>query len=292
MARRVVPLSRGVRLSFSIGCASVVLAAGAMPAEAYRFGGQRWPNKVITVSSEAPRYHQAVAKAVRVWNGARVGVRLRLTSSSRARLLIRYGRGVSSGYAGCEGVNGAAVLGYPGPGYLATIVSVRRSCRSERLRVVTAVHELGHVLGLAHEDRRCSIMNSRVGLRTGVPSLCTGASAAAIARKYLSGDDIRGARALYRRRPPSVDARVARFNPGDGARIRARGGPIWFRAVWRNPKLSYRWRFGDPESGRADSATGLDATHRFSGRGSYTVTLTVSDGGAAIATHRQRVAVR
>ena len=247
---------------------------------------------MITVASEAPRYDRAVASAVRVWNSAAVGVRFERAPSRRARVLIRYGSGASMGYAGCEGVNGAAVLGYPGPAYLATVVSVRRSCRSKRLRAVTAIHELGHVLGLAHDDRRCSIMNSRVRLRTGVPSRCYGAAAAAISRKRLSRDDVRGARALYKRRPPAVDPRVALFNPGDGSRIRARGGPVAFRAVWRNPKLSYQWRFGDPATGRSDSARGVDASHRFSRRGRYTVTLTVSDGGAAIATRHQRVIVR
>ena len=177
MSRRVVPLSRGVRLSILVACAALLSVLSAPGAEAYWFGGQRWPNKVITVSSEASRYNRAVAKATRVWNGARVGVHFQLASSRRARLLIRYGRGTSKGYTGCEGVNGAAVLGYPGPGYLASVVSVRRSCRSERLRIATAVHELGHVLGLGHEDRRCSIMNSRVSLRTAVPALCRGAAA-------------------------------------------------------------------------------------------------------------------
>ena len=280
---------RRVAGSVPIAVLAVLLAlSAAAPAQAYRFAGQRWPNREITVSNGAPAYDRAVATAIRVWNRARVGVRLVRARDARARVLIRYGRGRGGGLSGCEGVNGAAVIGYPGPGYAAMVTSVRRNCRSERLRVATAVHELGHVLGLGHDDRRCAAMNSRVSL-DGRPAMCRARAAASIRRSLLSGDDIRGARALYRRRAPVVPAVFASFNPGDGTSLRWQGTTIRFRAALRNRKLGYRWRFGDPESGAANTATGLDGAHRFRESGTYTVSLSVSDGRTVIARRSQRL---
>ncbi len=283
-----LPPRRRVRPTPIAALAVLLALAAAAPAQAYRFAGQRWPNREITVHNQAPAYERAVRTAIRVWNRARVGVRLVRSSNAGARVLIRYGRGRGGGFSGCEGINGAAVIGYPGPWYAATVASVRRNCRSDRLRTATAVHELGHVLGLGHDDRRCAVMNSRVSL-DGRPAMCRGAAAASVRRTLLSSDDVRGARALYRRRPPTVDRAFATFNPGDRTSLRWRTGAIPFTAAFRNRKLGYRWRFGDPESGARDTATGLDAAHRFTGRGTYTVTLHVSDGGRVIARMSQRL---
>ena len=79
------------------------------------------------------------------------------------------------------------------------------------------------------------------------------------------------------------------FNPGDGSRLPLACGPVHFGAAVRNPALDYRWDFGDPASGAANAATGLDATHAYSAAGAYTITLVVLDGGATIATGAQRL---
>ena len=42
---------------------------------------------------------------------------------------------------------------------------------------------------------------------------------------------------------------------------------------------AYTWDFGDPASGSANAVNALNATHTFSGSGSYVVTLTASGGG-------------
>jgi PKD domain len=271
--------------------AAGTLLAAAPPADAYRFAGPRWPNQTISVANETPRYAGAVRKAIRVWNRARVGVRFtRVSSTDRARVVFRYASGRGSGVHGCGGVAGGTGAGYPSP-YLRMVVFVVRTCGSPAIRRLTAAHELGHVLGLGHEDRRCALMNSSGNTATGLPSHCPGHGPAArrLRRRLTTADDVRGARALYRRAPRAVDQKLALFNPGDGSRLPLGWGPVRFGAAVRNTALGYRWDFGDPASGAANSATGLDATHAYAAPGAYTIRLEVLDGGTVIATGRQRL---
>ena len=258
-------------------------------AHAYRVVGPRWPGTTITYANEAPRYAGAVRKAVRAWNKARVGVRFRKAPAKRARVVFRYprGRARGSGASGCEGIAGGTGAGWPGPFFRSSEVTVVRSCRSPAIRAFTAAHELGHVLGLGHENRRCALMNSTGSAHTGIGSKCGVGPARVwrLRRALVTRDDVRGARAIYRRafRQSRHDHAIASFNPGDGTRSAYQPAPLRFTPVTRNAALSYRWDFGDPASGRSNSASGLDAAHAFTGPGTYTVTLRVFDGGAQIA---------
>ena len=56
-------------------------------------------------------------------------------------------------------------------------------------------HELGHVLGLDHEDRFCATMNSY--LLDGHPEYCPAAPAGKWICRLLRTDDVRGAVRLY-----------------------------------------------------------------------------------------------
>jgi hypothetical protein len=241
------------------------------------------------VANEAPRYAGAVRRAIRSWNRARVGVRFRRVGTpDQARVVFRYSGSRGSGHTGCVGVAGGTGAGYPTP-YLRQVVSVVRTCRSPILRAITAAHELGHVLGLGHDDRRCALMNSQSDGVAKLPEKCAPGTAGArrVRRRLVAPDDVRGARALYRRKPPPVDQKVALFNPGDGSTLPWSAAPVEFRAAFRNPALSYRWDFGDPASGAANAATGLDVEHAYASPGSYTVTLRVHDGGALVAAKAQ-----
>jgi len=70
------------------------------------------------------------------------------------------------------------------------------------------MHELGHVLGLHHQRRRCSVMSPRLDARNGSlvrPPVCSpGAWERLLSRSVASGD-VRAARALYRDRETSAD---------------------------------------------------------------------------------------
>jgi hypothetical protein len=60
---------------------------------------------------------------------------------------------------------------------------------------LVVAHELGHVLGLDHEDRTCATMNAV--LVNNHPEHCRAASAGAWICRLLRADDVRGAVALY-----------------------------------------------------------------------------------------------
>ena len=66
----------------------------------------------------------------------------------------------------------------------------------EGLAILTLTHELGHVLGLGHERRRCALMNPYAD-RSGTPNRCGRHSLKFWVKKPLRRDDVRGARALY-----------------------------------------------------------------------------------------------
>ena len=172
-------------------------------------------------------------------------------------------------------------------------VFLLRTCASRRLRDFTTMHELGHVLGLGHENRRCALMNARASVRSGLGVRCParGRSARKLRRTLLTADDKRGVRGLYRTPfAPRVSARPL-FNTavtsfGDGT------GQGSFGSVLPNPALSFAWDFGDPASGAGNSGAGRFAQHRYSARGTYTVVMSVIDGGVVVATRPETVVVQ
>ena len=56
--------------------------------------------------------------------------------------------------------------------------------------------ELGHILGLGHEKRKCAIMNPAFD-NSGTPNHCNAHPLSFWLAHPLRGDDIRGAKSLY-----------------------------------------------------------------------------------------------
>ena len=136
-------------------CLLVVGAAGAAaaPADAYSVLGQRWPGKTIRYHNLAPSYEWSLQQAVQAWNTS--GTRLRFVKSSKARAQVLI-RATNAGGGACWG---NATAGFVHPVFGKGRVQIARSC-GRFVGAGVLAHELGHVLGLGHENRRCSTMNS------------------------------------------------------------------------------------------------------------------------------------
>ena len=220
----------------------MVLLAAPASADAYQHAGERWPGKVVTFNNQAPNYAGAIDRAVNAWNKADVGVRFKRTSIAHARVVFRYAktRGRKNPWH-CEGM---AVTGYPGVLFQTNVFFVR-DCASSALRTFTAAHELGHVLGLGHEDGRCSVMNwiadrkTALGYRCGTPSAKRRRE---MIKRVVLADDRRGAVARYHQQFIRNDT-YANFDPFGGRLALDRGPMVFTAAVPQpGPHLSLEFR--------------------------------------------------
>jgi hypothetical protein len=147
---------RGSRRTLILVATLAAVLIAATPARAAGVGGLPWPKPTITYHSGAT-YPFAVREAVRTWNRSGVRIRFRRASRRRAQILIGVaGPPVPPELRGACG--GFAQLGYV-PGSKA-IVRIRRGCVDDVRTAKVVAHELGHVLGLLHETRRCALMNT------------------------------------------------------------------------------------------------------------------------------------
>ena len=161
------------------------LAAVAPGTSAYEVAGLPWPDGAIVYHVEASGYSKPVARAARIWNARGLPVRFVKGSSDEAGVAIRLG-----GRA-CEG---SALVGRPRRNQV-SVVELGAGCDTSMI-TLTAVHELGHVLGLGHEGTACARMNASFG-RGGTPTNCPPHDLRYWLKHPLQKDDVRGARALY-----------------------------------------------------------------------------------------------
>lgn len=170
----------------------VALAIVVPVARSYEIQGQPWPTRTITYYNAAPGWSDEVGEAVRTWNSAGAAIRFERASRSRAQVIIRLAPRSS-----LKGCSGSAQVGYS-PLIRQAPVWLSRGC-DHRGALMLATHELGHVLGLGHDDDRCAVMNT-YGV-DGVPYKCIH-SAGPDAGDALHKDDLAGLRKLY---PPPVE---------------------------------------------------------------------------------------
>jgi hypothetical protein len=165
---------------------AAAIAGGALgtltpAAQAYRLEGIPWPGRPAQITYwNGTAYGAQVARAVRAWNASGARVRFRQAPKRSAQLRIVYaGRSVTEEF----GIPfGLASVGYQPRNR----VEVGRGARGVGVLGVIA-HELGHVLGLVHDDGRCALLNTRLWSR------CLGAPPCSL----LQLDDVRGAIRRY-----------------------------------------------------------------------------------------------
>lgn len=176
---------------------------------AYRRLPYRWRGRRIPYYNAARANAAAVRRAVRAWNRSGVRARFVAVRRSRARVIIRYFNQPGCVPAGRTGISWDARSGRARRADVAISRPNPRltACSHWAITLVTA-HELGHVLGLDHETRRCALMNPAAVNLQGQLCSATPLPEWRWRCRILEPDDVRGAVRIYggraKRRPKPI----------------------------------------------------------------------------------------
>lgn len=184
------------RLSAVLGLVAVI--AVAVPASTSAFdlnGNPPWPGEpgLIAYSAAVKGGDKwAVKQAVEAWNAAGPEVQFKSVPASQASFRIVYKDSFS-----CN--QGFTAIGFPP--FQAELAIGRCKGQDKYQQVQLIAHELGHTLGLDHDNTGCSTMNERTDFRgsptSSHPYRCPAPPKGSWRCGLVTKDDAEGAKKLY-----------------------------------------------------------------------------------------------
>lgn len=228
-------------------------------ADAYKLFPYKFAKRTVVYANTARMYDAEVEAAVRAWNRSGVRFRWKAGPRSRADVIIRIRRNLPTAGQAPTHVVGRTVT----HGAVEVRADLRKLASSRpakrALVMLVMVHELGHLMGLDHDDRRCAAMNSSNLAACKPPEKPWRFRCRALER-----DDVRGAVRQYGGRvrrlgPATCDAEPAPAAP-TGVTATHAGSFGGVRVTWRTPDSVRRVRVlrrngtcpTGPEDRRAD----------------------------------------
>ena len=250
----------------ALAAALLVLAVAPATAAAFEIDTLVTPQPRILYSVDLPDWRKPMAKAARAVNRAKVGVKL-VETRIPGQASIQVGRLQNQT---CKGFGVLGTTQSISGGFSA--IYLPRGCKGTQA-VIIAAHELGHALGLRHEDDVCALLNSSGTGPLSIPTQCLGRRYPWGKKPYRS-DDLRGLKKLFRNTAPKTTLKLT------GPATVAAGTSVTFRgtATDREKNLSeITVHYGDGSVTELFAGDPLPTSHLYTEPGTYTIRLTAKD---------------